>query len=151
MNEALKSTLKDQLGMLNGVVDLFGGNGNLSKDLNYSKRLCIDLYSKLPGPDFFSQDIYHKGALQNVIREIGKRNLAVTHLLIDPPRSGLKNLGQWASELSPQQIIYVSCDPHTLARDILELPDYEVKKAIVFDFFPSTFHFESLVILDRKS
>jgi 23S rRNA (uracil1939-C5)-methyltransferase len=151
MNQKLKSTIKEEVGKLVGVLDLFGGNGNLSQNLNYSQRLCVDLYSSPQGADFFSQDLYHRNALSNVISEVKRRNLRLTHLLIDPPRSGLKDLCNWVSQFRPQHIIYVSCDPHTLARDLGGLADYSLKKAFVFDFFPSTFHFESLVILERKS
>jgi 23S rRNA (uracil1939-C5)-methyltransferase len=150
MNQLLKSALMKELKSMQGVLDLFGGNGNLSENLHYSKRLCVDLYGKLPGTDFFSQDLYLDSALSRVLHELKIRSLQVSHLLIDPPRSGLKNLNQWAQHLRPEQIIYVSCDPHTLARDVQALTDYDIKKAYVFDFFPSTFHFESLLILDRK-
>lgn len=150
MNQLLKSTLTTELPSTRGILDLFGGNGNLSEKLNYSSRLCVDLYQRTPGSDFFSQDLYEASALPRVLSELKKRALTVSHLLIDPPRSGLKNLSDWAQEIKPEQIVYVSCDPHTLARDVLGLGDYAVKKAFVFDFFPSTFHFESLLILQRK-
>ena len=132
------------------LIDLFAGNGNLSNDLNYSQRLCIDIYQKTPGPDFISQNLYDDSALERIKSELKKRSLIPEHLLLDPPRSGLKNISDWILALKPKSIAYVSCDPHTLARDLMSLGDYSVKKAFLIDFFPSTFHFESFIILERK-
>lgn len=153
MNLKLKDILSKKwtLPGQSDLLDLFGGNGNLSNSLNYSRRLCVDLYRKLPGDDFLNQDLYADDALKNVLKELKNRNLQIANLLLDPPRSGLKNLRQWIDTLKPESIAYVSCDPHTLARDLLSLEGYEVKKAFLIDFFPSTFHFESFIILERKS
>lgn len=153
MNEKLKSVIMDawKIPAQTELLDLFGGNGNLSNGLNYSKRLCVDMYRNSPGADFLNQDLYDEAALKNVLKEIKKRNLEIKHLLLDPPRSGLKNLNEWVLALKPQTIAYVSCDPHTLARDLLALEGYDFKRAFLIDFFPSTFHFESFIILERKS
>lgn len=153
MNQKLKMILKEQWLPAHPTVllDLFGGNGNLSNDLNYSKRLCVDMYTTLPGDDFFSQDLYANEATNKVRNELKKRSLQVETLLLDPPRSGLKNIKEWITAFNPQTIAYVSCDPQTLVRDLKDLTDYSFRKAFLIDFFPSTFHFESFIILDRKN
>jgi 23S rRNA (uracil1939-C5)-methyltransferase len=152
MNQKLKSVLLSEwkIPAESNLLDLFGGNGNLSNGLNYSKRLCVDMYRKIPGEDFLHQDLYDENALKNVIKELNKRKLDIKHLLLDPPRSGLKNLKEWIDVLKPDSIAYVSCDPHTLARDLMALEGYDLKRAFLIDFFPSTFHFESFIILERK-
>jgi 23S rRNA (uracil1939-C5)-methyltransferase len=152
MNEKLKSVMHDswKIPAQSELLDLFGGNGNLSNGLNYSKRLCVDIYKSNPGADFLNQDLYDENALKNVLKEIKKRNLNLKHLLLDPPRSGLKNLNEWVEALKPETIAYVSCDPHTLARDVQALDGYSFSRAFLIDFFPSTFHFESFIILERK-
>lgn len=153
MNQKLKDLLK-KLWLPNNptnLLDLFGGNGNLSNDLNYSNRLCVDLYQDLPGADFFSQDLYGEHALSRVKKELIKRSMIVESLLLDPPRSGLKNIKEWVTTFNPQTIAYVSCDPQTLARDLKDLKGYTFRKAFLIDFFPSTFHFESFIILDREN
>lgn len=153
MNQKLKNILKNDWfpNEKTELLDLFGGNGNLSKELNYSKRLCVDVYQKTPGTDFLSMNLYDDKALNVVQSELKKRGMNPEYLLLDPPRSGLKNLTDWIQKLKPKSIAYVSCDPHTLARDLQGLTDYTFKNAFLIDFFPSTFHFESLIILERKS
>lgn len=152
MNQQLKNILMNDwpLDKLTHLLDLFGGNGNLSNGLNYSKRLCVDVYQQKPGADFLSQNLYDDSALNRVQSELKKREMQVQHVLLDPPRSGLKNLKDWIQVLKPESIAYVSCDPHTLARDVMNLEGYSIRKAFLIDFFPSTFHFESFLILERK-
>lgn len=151
MNQKLKDVLQDEWKVSGArLLDLFAGNGNLSNGLNYSSRLCVDLYRQAPGEDFLNQDLYDDGALRTVRKALEKKSLTVEHLLLDPPRSGLKDLVKWVEAFKPKSIAYVSCDPHTLARDLQSLQGYDLKKAFLIDFFPSTFHFESLIILERK-
>lgn len=152
MNLKLKNLLQELWLPANptNLLDLFGGNGNLSNGLNYSQRLCVDMYQTRPQGDFFSQDLYDAKALTKVQKELHKRSMVVESLLLDPPRSGLKNIKEWITALNPQTIAYVSCDPQTLARDLKDLSGYTFRKAFLIDFFPSTYHFESFIILDRK-
>lgn len=72
--------------------------------------------------------------------------------IVDPPRRGLDPLELDAIAAGrPGRIIYVSCDPATLVRDILRFATFGYKAASleVFDMFPTTFHLESLVVLER--
>lgn len=153
MNQKLKNLLLEewQGESLTGLLDIFGGNGNLSNDLQYSQRLCVDQYSKLPGEEFFSQNLYDQQALPSIKKELKRREITVSHLLLDPPRSGLKDLSAWLAAFQPKSVAYVSCDPHTLVRDLQQITDYRITKAFLIDFFPSTFHFESFVILERNN
>jgi 23S rRNA (uracil1939-C5)-methyltransferase len=132
------------------VLDLFGGNGNLSSVLRPIRRLCVDMYQTSPGDGFFSQDLYADGALPRVSRELARLSLVPSALLLDPPRSGLKNLKAWSDQFKTKSIAYVSCDPHTLARDLGTLTDHTITQVFLIDFFPSTFHFETMVFLERK-
>lgn len=75
-----------------------------------------------------------------------------THVIVDPPRAGLdKNVLDGILELSPKVIVYVSCDPSTLARDAARLLNggYRLKQITPFDLFPQTFHIESISIFER--
>ena len=73
-------------------------------------------------------------------------------LVIDPPRAGMhKDVLKQVCRLAPEKIVYVSCNPATMARDILELKDvYTVEEAQPVDMFPHTFHIESVARLARK-
>jgi 23S rRNA (uracil1939-C5)-methyltransferase len=151
MNQVLKLRLQNWWGSEKAdLLDLFAGNGNLSEELSYSNRLCVDLYPRNPGEQFLSQHLYEDEALRVVKSSAEKNNLRQPHLLLDPPRSGFKNLKDWVEEFKPQKVAYVSCDPHTLARDVQPLANYEIEHLLLLDFFPSTFHFETVIFLQRK-
>lgn len=73
-----------------------------------------------------------------------------TKLLIDPPRSGALELVSKITVFKPQRIVYVSCDPATLARDAGELAKqgYRMTVAGVMDMFPHTTHVESIAVFE---
>ncbi len=74
-------------------------------------------------------------------------------LVIDPPRVGLHpDVTAQVLALAPRRLIYVSCNPATLARDLkLLLPDYEPLEIQPFDMFPHTYHVEAVTLLVRRS
>lgn len=131
------------------ILDLFAGDGNLSNNLPHQGRLCVDMYQKSMPQDFYSQNLYGKNALSSVAHKI--KGQQVDLLILDPPRSGLKNLAQWLEMSQARQVIYVSCDPHTQVRDISSLSNYQINHSILLDLFPATFHFETMLILERKN
>ena len=72
--------------------------------------------------------------------------------LVDPPRAGLAPAVREAlADARPERIVYLSCDPGTLARDIADLAraDYDLTSTLLFDLFPQTPHVETLVTLQR--
>ena len=73
-------------------------------------------------------------------------------VIVDPPRAGVavKALDALV-QMEPARIIYVSCDPSTLARDLRRLTDndYHLIQVTPFDMFPQTFHIESISLLER--
>ena len=71
---------------------------------------------------------------------------------MDPPRKGSTNEFLTALiENSPKKIVYISCNPVTLARDLSILKDkYEIEEVIPVDMFPHTSHVETVVSLKRK-
>ena len=73
-------------------------------------------------------------------------------IVLDPPRKGCsREMIETAVKLGPERIVYVSCDPATLARDckIFAQLGYETKKAVAVDMFPRTVHVESVVLLTK--
>ena len=74
-------------------------------------------------------------------------------VVLDPPRAGLGVEGAAILlRLKPRQIVYVSCDPTTLARDLAVLrPDYRLTALHLIDLFPQTFHIETIVHLELHS
>lgn len=73
-------------------------------------------------------------------------------LLIDPPRSGAEAICRQASRFGAARIVYVSCNPATLARDagLLAAEGYVLEKTGVMDMFPHTTHVESLAVFGKK-
>ena len=72
-------------------------------------------------------------------------------VIVDPPRSGIdKKTILWLKNIKPQKIIYVSCDPNTLVRDLKILDEYNIKSLDLFDMFSYTYHVECVILLQRK-
>ncbi len=73
-------------------------------------------------------------------------------IIVDPPRAGLDNITkQTILEFKANKIIYVSCDPMTLARDLKDLQEiYNIKTIKGLDMFPFTQHCESVTVLERR-
>lgn len=143
----------DQKGRSPVLVDLFGGSGNLSKPLPEFQSTVVDSHvPKIASKDhqsFFQIDLYSPFAVElfEKLTQIKQAPL----LILDPPRSGLKNLNEWVDYLNPEKIFYVSCHHATQLRDLKPLWDkYTLESSHLFDFFPSTFHFETLMILKRR-
>ncbi len=72
-------------------------------------------------------------------------------VVLDPPRTGLAGgVIPALLELAPPRIVYLSCDPATLARDLARLrPSYGITSLELLDLFPQTFHIETLARLER--
>ena len=75
-------------------------------------------------------------------------------ICVDPPRKGLApEVPEILAGMAPERIIYVSCDPATLARDIkrFSLLGYEVVRAQGVDLFPRTQHVETVALLSSTA
>jgi len=73
-------------------------------------------------------------------------------ILVDPPRAGLDRRAMDALlALGPEVLVYVSCDPSTLARDARRLVEggYRLTRVTPFDLFPQTYHIESISLFTR--
>lgn len=73
-------------------------------------------------------------------------------VIVNPPRRGLGDeLAQSLNTFAPKHILYSSCNPQTLAKDLEQLTDYQCVNAQLFDMFPHTAHFEVLVLLRHRT
>lgn len=92
---------------------------------------------------------FKEGKVEEVLKDVDEEFDTV---IFDPPRSGLdKSVFETIEKINPKNIIYVSCDPVTLGRDINVLKEkYNLEKIKVFDMFPNTYHVETICVLKIK-
>jgi 23S rRNA (uracil1939-C5)-methyltransferase len=90
----------------------------------------------------------HAARVEHILAELRPPELVVAN----PPRTGLDaRVVEALERLRPRRVVYVSCDPATLARDLTRLPGYRLTDVRAFDLFPQTAHVETVAVLDRAS
>src|SRR5215207_2757424 len=110
-----------------------------------SASACEDFSFNL---DEFENVELYEGLAEDVIPHLEAKPDIV---LVDPPRAGLdKRVVDGILKLNPRLIVYVSCDPSTLARDAARLLNggYHLKDVTPFDLFPQTYHIESISLFE---
>ncbi len=140
------------------VLDLFCGMGNFS--LPFARRV-----SSLIGVEEHAGSIAQakQNASDNQIKNVSFMARSATGackscgadqefdlVILDPPRSGAKEVVAELLEQRVKRILYVSCDPMTLARDLKILLEggYRLRESRPLDMFPQTYHIESLTLLE---
>lgn len=72
-------------------------------------------------------------------------------LVVNPPRRGIgPDLAAWIQDSAIPAVVYSSCHAVSLARDLALMPDYRVRRVRLFDMFPQTDHYETMVLLERR-
>ena len=92
------------------------------------------------------------GDAKETAAELASRGLRPDVICVDPPRKGLApEVVEAAAAMQPQRIVYVSCDPATLGRDVKRFAQYgyAAVRAVAVDLFPRTANVESVVLLRR--
>ena len=141
------------------VLDLYCGTGTIGIYIS-------DVVSKITGIEVVSDAIESANTnkkinnVENIEFILGKvedkldfiSNNNIDTIIVDPPRSGLhKKVIPILEKISPKTIIYVSCDPITMARDIKLLSNnYELVEVTPYDMFPNTYHVECVCVLNLK-
>jgi 23S rRNA (uracil1939-C5)-methyltransferase len=142
------------------LLDLYCGNGNLSIPLAAEVASVVGIegnadsiraaehnceLNKVANARFFCDDV------SSGVRRLVDQGLRFDTVLLDPPRAGAGEAVSEIVRLAPDKIIYVSCDPSTLARDcgLLSGCGYSVVTSVPIDMFPQTFHIESVTLLCR--
>jgi 23S rRNA (uracil1939-C5)-methyltransferase len=152
------------------IADLFCGLGNFTLPIATQARQVVGIEGSTTLTDralqnakenslenktaFYCRNLFEISAADMI--ELGKFD----RMLIDPPREGamavceaLVELGATRPEMLPDRIVYVSCNPATLARDaalLVHSSGYRLKQAGVINMFPHTAHVESIAVFDRS-
>ena len=95
---------------------------------------------------------FFTGKCEEIIPEIINKGVKADVVVVDPPRKGCEeSLLHAITEINPKRIVYVSCDPATLARDLKILRElgYMAEEVTPVDMFPHTSHVETVVLLQR--
>jgi 23S rRNA (uracil1939-C5)-methyltransferase len=167
IEDLLKTVTANAKGAL--ALDLYSGVGFFTLPIakTFQKVVCVD--ANLAA----TRDLYANAELAGVTivshNEHAEEFLKKTEekpefVVLDPPRAGLgAEAAKTLAELGAREIVYLSCDPSTLARDLAVLTDsprkpreiagpsirYKIVEMHLFDLFPQTFHIETLVRLQR--
>jgi 23S rRNA (uracil1939-C5)-methyltransferase len=144
------------------VLDLYCGTGTISLVMARKAKKVIGAEIVPPAVEDAKENAARNGfdnaeficadagqAAQN----LAKRGISPDVICVDPPRKGLDlSVIDAIAQMAPQRVVYVSCDPATLARDLKLLGQrgYQAVKAEAVDMFSRTPHVETVVLMSRK-
>jgi 23S rRNA (uracil1939-C5)-methyltransferase len=114
-----------------------------------SARACEDARRNLESAGLRAE--VHAGAAASVLARLVAARERFDVVVLDPPRTGAAEVLPALADLAPRRIVYVSCDPLTLARDLQDLGarGYLPRALKAFDLFPQTYHLEAACLLER--
>lgn len=150
--------IKENVATDDCVLDLYCGVGTLSLNAAINAKVVIGI-EIVPNAVLNAISNVKINKINNAEFVLNDASLAVTKLnssfnklIVDPPRSGLaKNVIDLILNRLPKTIIYVSCNVHTLVRDLELLIDkYEIKKLYILDMFSYTYHVECVCVLNLR-
>jgi 23S rRNA (uracil1939-C5)-methyltransferase len=96
---------------------------------------------------------FHNGDLYQASRNSPWPVADYNKILLDPPRSGAQELLPWIAASKVRRVLYISCNPETLARDagiLVNQYGFDLRGAGIIDMFPHTTHSEAMALLERK-
>jgi len=142
----------------NKVLDLYCGVGTLSivSSINATSVLGVEIVDNAIIDANLNKNFNRRSNLEFICADtkdiLNKITNEFDTIILDPPRSGVvKSVIDKIINVKPNKIIYVSCDPNTLARDLKLLEDtYLIDDFKLLDMFPETEHVESFVVLNLK-
>ena len=160
MNIALKlyNKVLEYLDSGDNVLDLYCGTGTISLFLSkyFDRVIGIEINEEAVRCANLNKKLNHISNAEFICGDASKKihhlKFQADSIVVDPPRSGLTSDGiNDILKINPKKLVYVSCDPMTLARDLKLLKsNYEVKEVTLFDMFPWTYHVESVVLCIKK-
>jgi 23S rRNA (uracil1939-C5)-methyltransferase len=142
------------------LLELYSGAGNFTLSLAKRAQKLIAVESYRQAIDSGRRSAQFNG-IANIrwicaqvpaaVERLAKARERFSKIILDPPRAGAKGIDRNLASLGAEKILYVSCNPATLARDLAALARHGYKLVIIqpIDLFPHTFHVESLAVMIR--
>ena len=143
------------------VLDLFCGSGNFSIPLAAAAGSLLGIEGQ--GGAIRSaransataglvNTTFEKRPIHAACEELAKRGSTFDCLVIDPPRQGIPGLAGRLHSLCRSRLVYISCDPATLCRDLADLRSagFTITRIQPVDMFPQTHHVETIVLLEKN-
>jgi len=132
------------------VIDAYSGAGDLAVNLATTGISVVAIELDRDAALWAEQRLAPPSrSMVGRVEEILPRLTPAEVVVVNPPRSGLHaDVTEALAEMSDiRAIVYVSCDPATLARDVARLPGYSIQSIRAFDMFPQTSHVETVCVL----
>jgi len=151
LNDLLKNQVTPWLQMGDKILDLYSGSGNLTIDQPQTKHIIgidIDPFAITVAKNNSKFD-YITGDEEVMIKYLEDESWDI--VLLDPPRTGAKKIIPSLSKSKTKYIIYVSCEPVTMFRDIKNLisEGWKISSVTAVDMFPQTPHIECITVLNK--
>ena len=148
-NKALEYTSNS-----NTLLDLYCGTGTIGIWMNkkYKKILGVDINSDSIKNANINKELNNLNNIEFICDDAKNIKGKFDSIIVDPPRSGLSNeVIDYLNNSKSNKIIYISCNPNTLKRDVDLLINYELKDISYTNMFPRTKHLECICILERRT
>ena len=149
--------ISDNLECSDVCLDLYSGVGTLSilASKKVSRVYAIEVNSYSYNNALENMKLNNVNNVEFILGDVSKKinfiddNIDV--IITDPPRSGMDHVTiETILKFKPRKVIYVSCNPMTLARDLnILLSDYIIEKSAIFDMFPNTSHVECVCVMKK--
>ena len=157
MGDLARAYALDQAGDVAGrtVWDLYAGIGETTRALSRRGAAVHSVESDrraVAHAGEMAEDAEHPAAWTAARAEAAVQHLPSPDVVItNPPRTGMdERVSAVLDAGGAARIVYIACDPATLARDIRRLPAYRLSAIRAFDLFPQTAHVESVALLERR-
>lgn len=142
------------------VLDLFCGMGNFTLPLAKRAASVVGVegvpalvekgQQNAEQNNLHNVTFFHENLEEDVTQQAWAKN-GFDKILLDPARAGAPGVMQHVVKLAPARVVYVSCNPATLARDseVLLAAGYQIQRLAMLDMFPHTGHLESMVLFEH--
>lgn len=157
VTKKLYDKIKSIVGTNMNIIDLYCGTGTIGIYVSdHNKVTGIEINKYAHSDALKNKEINNINNINFICGDSGKELLNVNFkpdiIIIDPPRNGLnKDTLNKIINIRPNILIYVSCEPMTLVRDLKILNnEYDIEEVTPYDMFPNTYHVETLTVLKKK-